>query len=119
MHNDPAAYQDIDLEDLRTPLIADDLSTDDKMSIASEKGEKFASLKTHFNKNFDENPEHVAKFDNPSWVAAQLAMKFNIKDEKLEILYNLLQACTFNQLVEGMQNEKVPDVEKEHKDRIR
>ena len=38
MHNNPAEYQDIDLEDLRTPLIADDLSTDDKMSIASEKG---------------------------------------------------------------------------------
>ena len=32
-------------------------------------------------------------------------MKFNIQDERLEILYNLLQACTFNQLTDGLSNE--------------
>jgi len=93
-------------------MINDQLIDDDSISTMQEKGLKFQCLGTHFNTEFEETA--LAKFDNPSWVAAQLAMKFNIKDEKLEILYNLLQACTFNQLVEGMQNEMNPDVEKKY-----
>lgn len=90
--NDPADYQDIDPSHLKSPLV--DQAKPNPPAEAPPLNEQFKSLRSHFNTNFEQKDVH--KFDNPSWVCAQLAMRLSLKDSKLEILYNLLCACTFN-----------------------
>ena len=45
----------------------------------------------------------MAKIYNTNWVTAQLAMKFGYTDSKFETLHNLLQSCTFTQMMEGLR----------------
>ena len=46
-------------------------------------------------------------------------MRLSMKDSKLEILYNLLSASTFHQLMEGMQNVVDQATESKHTENIK